>query len=127
MLLGAVMLLGTSLFAQNPSPEKDWSRKAVFYQVFVRSFYDGNGDGKGDLPGVTAKLDYLKDLGIGAIWLTPIYPSPTYHGYDVMDYKSIHPDFGTQDDFDKLIKTAHDKGIRPARFVPESPCGGPPV
>ena len=112
MLLGAVMLLGTSLFAQNPSPEKDWSRKAVFYQVFVRSFYDGNGDGKGDLPGVTAKLDYLKDLGIGAIWLTPIYPSPTYHGYDVMDYKSIHPDFGTQADFDKLIKTAHDKGIR---------------
>ncbi|MFN5176440.1 MAG: alpha-amylase family glycosyl hydrolase, partial [Ignavibacteria bacterium] len=67
---------------------------SVYYEIFVRSFSDSNGDGIGDIPGITSKLDYLKDLGIKGIWLTPIHPSPTYHKYDVMDYRAIDPEYG---------------------------------
>lgn len=84
----------------------------VYYEIFVRSFADGNGDGIGDLKGITAKLDYLKDLGVGGIWLTPINPSPSYHGYDVTDHRAINPDFGTMADFDTLIKEAHKRNIK---------------
>ena len=84
----------------------------VNYEVFVLSFADSNGDGKGDFNGLTGKLDYLKDLGVGGIWLMPIMPSPTYHKYDVTDYKGVHPDYGTKEDFKKLVDEAHKRGIR---------------
>ncbi|WP_433945638.1 alpha-amylase family glycosyl hydrolase [Paenibacillus sp. SN-8-1] len=84
----------------------------VYYEIFVRSYADSNGDGIGDLNGITAKLDYLKDLGVGGIWLTPINPSPSYHGYDVIDHRAINPDFGTMADFDTLIKEAHKRNIK---------------
>lgn len=90
----------------------DQRASGVFYEIFVRSFYDSNGDGIGDLNGVTAKLDYLQSLGISGLWLTPIHPSPSYHGYDVTDYYDIHPDFGTMADFERLIEEAHKRNIQ---------------
>jgi len=96
----------------------DWWRSAVFYEIYVRSFQDSNGDGVGDLPGIIDRLDYLNDgtansLGVDAIWLTPIYPSPMADfGYDVSDYCAVHPAFGTLDDFDRLLEEAHRRHIR---------------
>jgi alpha-amylase len=84
----------------------------VYYEIFVRSFYDSNGDGIGDLNGVTAKLDYLQQLGVGGIWLMPINSSPSYHGYDVTDYRAVNPDYGTLDDLKKLTDEAHKRGIK---------------
>lgn len=84
----------------------------VFYEIFVRSFYDTDGDGVGDLNGVTAKLDYLQELGIGGIWLMPINASPSYHGYDTTDYYAINPDYGTLDDLKNLIAEAHKRNIK---------------
>jgi glycosidase len=84
----------------------------VNYEVFVRSFADSNGDGIGDFNGLTSRLDYLKDLGVGGIWLMPIMPSPTYHKYDVTDYKAVDPEYGTQEDFKKLVEEAHKRGIK---------------
>ncbi len=89
----------------------EWPQ-AVSYEIFVQSFYDSSGDGIGDINGMTEKLDYLQDLGIGAIWLMPISPSPTYHKYDVTDYIGIHPDYGTMDDFKNFINEAHDRDIK---------------
>lgn len=83
-----------------------------YYEIFVHSFYDTDGDGVGDLKGVTEKLDYVADLGCNGIWLMPIMPSPTYHKYDVINYKDVDPEYGTLDDFKELTKTAHEKGIR---------------
>jgi len=83
----------------------------VCYEIFVRSFCDSNGDGIGDLNGIISKLDYLTELGIEAIWLTPIHPSPTYHKYDVTDYYAIEPEYGTMDDFKNLLDEAHKRGI----------------
>ena len=90
---------------------RPWWKDAVFYEIFVRSFYDSNGDGIGDFNGITQKLDYLKSLGITALWLMPIYPSPSYHGYDVTDYFSVNPQYGTMDDFKNLLSQAHMRGI----------------
>ncbi|MFZ5971745.1 MAG: alpha-amylase family glycosyl hydrolase [Bacteroidota bacterium] len=84
----------------------------VNYEVFVLSFADSNGDGKGDFKGLTAKLDYLQELGIGGIWLMPIMPSPTYHKYDVTNYKDVHPDYGTQEDFKRFVAEAHKRNIK---------------
>lgn len=84
----------------------------VKYEIFVLSFADGDGDGKGDIKGLTAKLDYLQDLGINGIWLMPIMNSPSYHKYDVTDYKSIHPDYGTIEEFKKFVKEAHARNIK---------------
>ena len=88
------------------------AKHGVFYQIFVRSFADGNGDGLGDLRGIIERLDYLVELGISGIWLTPIHPSPTYHKYDVLDYYGIDPEIGTLEDFSELIDAAHSRGIR---------------
>lgn len=85
---------------------------AVCYEIFIRSFADSNGDGIGDINGITSKLDYLKDLGVDALWLTPLCKSPTYHKYDVMDYRQIDPEFGTMDDFKRLLSEAHKRKIR---------------
>jgi alpha-glucosidase len=91
---------------------REWWRDAVFYEIYVRSFADSNGDGVGDLPGVTQRLDYVRDLGVDAIWLTPFYPSPgADHGYDVSDYDDVDPLFGTLADFDELTARAHELGL----------------
>ncbi len=91
----------------------DWYKHVVFYEIWVRSFNDTNGDGIGDLRGVTEKLDYLADLGVGALWLTPYYPTPYFDsGYDVADYLAINPEYGTMEDLEELIEQAHQRGIR---------------
>jgi alpha-amylase len=84
----------------------------VWYEIFVRAWYDTDGDGIGDLNGVSAKLDYLKSLGVDGLWLMPINPSPSYHGYDVTDYRAINPQYGTLADFHHLLDEAHKRGIR---------------
>ncbi len=90
-----------------------WWRDGVIYQIYPRSFADSNGDGIGDLQGITDKLDYLADLGVDALWLSPINPSPDVDfGYDVSDYKAIDPKFGSMEDFDRLIQAAHTRKIR---------------
>jgi maltose alpha-D-glucosyltransferase / alpha-amylase len=90
-----------------------WYKDAVIYEVRTRSFYDSNGDGIGDLEGLRAKLDYLADLGVSALWLLPHYPSPGRDdGYDCADYTDIHPDVGTLEDFDNLVAESHKRGIR---------------
>ena len=93
--------------------EQPWWRDAAFYQVYVRSFQDSNGDGIGDLAGIRSRLPYLHELGVDALWLTPFYPSPQAdHGYDVADYTDVDPQFGTLADFDELLAAAHELGIR---------------
>lgn len=102
------------------TPPDGWWKDAVFYEVFVRSFKDSGSDGIGDLKGLVEKLDYLNDgdpntttdLGVDAIWLMPVFTSPSYHGYDVADYESIQPDYGTSQDFRTLIVEAHKRGIK---------------
>jgi glycosidase len=89
-----------------------WWNDTVFYEIFVRSFGDSNGDGIGDFNGITEKLDYLQGLGIRGIWLMPIFPSPSYHGYDVTDYYAVNADYGTMEDFKHLLEAAHKRGIR---------------
>jgi alpha-glucosidase len=91
----------------------EWWRRAVFYEIYVRSFQDSNGDGVGDLNGITSRLDYLIDLGIDAIWITPFYPSPQVDfGYDVSDYEDVDPLFGALGDFDRLVGEAHSRNIK---------------
>ena len=100
--------------------DHEWARGAVFYEIFVRSFADANGDGIGDLQGLVSKLDYLNDgdpktdtdLGVDALWLMPVFKSPSYHGYDVTDYEAINPDYGTGADFERLLTEAHRRGIK---------------
>jgi alpha-glucosidase len=90
-----------------------WWRDAVCYEVYVRSFADSDGDGMGDLPGITAHLDHLADLGVDALWITPFYPSPQHdHGYDVSDYRDVEPTYGSLTDFDALLDRAHALGLR---------------
>ena len=116
---------GDELFAPQPDPESapdtsDWRESGVCYEIFVRSFYDGDGDGIGDLEGLIEKLDYVNDgdpdtrtdLGASCIWLMPVAASPSYHGYDVTDYYRIEPDYGTNADFKRLVEEAHRRGIR---------------
>jgi len=83
----------------------------IFYEIFVHAFYDSNGDGIGDLNGVTAKLDYLQELGINGLWLLPVHPSPSYHKYDVTNYYGIHPDYGSMEDMKTLLTEAHKRDI----------------
>jgi glycosidase len=105
---------------RQPAASSDWWNGAVTYEVFVRSFKDSNGDGNGDLAGLIEKLDYLNDcgapgsqsLGVDAIWLMPIYPSPSYHGYDVLDYTAVNPGYGTLADLDRLVAEAHQRCIK---------------
>lgn len=106
---GLSMLL---LWTVTTSNGQNTDPPAVCYEIFVRSFADSNGDGIGDINGITSRLDYLKELGVDALWLTPLCKSPTYHKYDVMDYRQIDPEFGTMDDFKRLLAEAHKREIR---------------
>ncbi len=99
--------------AQTDIPNRKWWKEAVVYQIYPRSFKDTNGDGVGDLKGITSKLDYVKSLGVDVIWLNPIFASPNDdNGYDISDYKAIMKDFGTMEDFDEMIKAMHDRGLK---------------
>ncbi|GMG88045.1 alpha-amylase family glycosyl hydrolase [Biformimicrobium ophioploci] len=91
----------------------EWWRASVIYQVYPRSFCDANGDGVGDLPGITSKLDYIRSLGVDAVWISPFFKSPMADfGYDVSDYRDVDPLFGKLEDFDRLIEAAHERGIK---------------
>ena len=93
--------------------EKRWWKESVVYQIYPRSFCDSNGDGIGDLNGITSKFDYLKELGIDVIWLSPVYKSPNDdNGYDISDYQAIMDEFGTMEDFDRMLAAAHERGIK---------------
>lgn len=93
--------------------KKTWWKESVIYQIYPRSFMDSNGDGIGDLKGITTKLDYLKELGIDVIWLSPVYQSPNDdNGYDISDYQAIMEEFGTMEDFDEMLSEAHERGIK---------------
>ena len=90
-----------------------WWQRGILYQVYPRSYVDANGDGVGDLPGVISRLDYLEWLGVDALWLSPIYPSPMKDfGYDVADYTGVDPLFGTLEDFDRLVAQARARGLK---------------
>ena len=84
----------------------------ITYQLLVYSFCDSDGDGIGDFNGIASKLDYLKEMGVSALWLSPVHPSSSYHGYDVVDYDTVNPDYGTEADFRNLLESAHGKGIK---------------
>jgi oligo-1,6-glucosidase len=92
---------------------KAFWKESVVYQIYPRSFCDSNGDGIGDIQGIISKLDYLKDLGVDLIWLSPVYQSPNLDfGYDVSDYLSINPEYGTMEDMDELLLECENRGIR---------------
>ncbi len=94
------------------NPDSRWWKEGVIYQIYPRSFYDASGDGVGDLPGITAKLEYLKNLGVSGIWISPINESPMFDfGYDISDYRKIDPVFGSMEDFRELVREAHGRGI----------------
>ena len=121
MLAAAIAMAGQTVPANSrveakaatAASERDWWKNAVIYEVYPRSFQDTNGDGIGDLNGIAERLDYLKDLGVDAIWLTPVYLSPHVDfGYDISDYKSIDPQYGTLADFDRLVAEAKKRQIR---------------
>ncbi len=112
-------LTSTALPTRSPAPDRRaiisspaWFNEATLYQIFVRSFYDTNGDGIGDLEGVRQKLDYIQSLGVDTIWLNPHYPSLTYHGYDVADYKAVNPELGSLEDFKRLLAEMKRRGMR---------------
>src|SRR5579872_3706607 len=93
--------------------QTQWYKDAVIYQLHVRAFCDSNGDGIGDFPGLTQKLDYLQELGIDALWLMPFFPSPLRDdGYDIADYYAVHPSYGTLDNFKTFLNAAHARGLR---------------
>ena len=111
-----LLLVGASLSAQTKDHDAEghvWWQHAVFYEIYPRSFADSNNDGTGDLNGITSKLDYLHDIGVDAIWITPCFPSPQVDfGYDVSDYEAIAPEYGTMKDFDRLVSEGKKRGIR---------------
>src|SRR6201992_2017027 len=93
--------------------DPQWFKDAIIYELHVRPFFDRGDDGVGDFPGLIQKLDYLQDLGITCIWLLPFYPSPLRDdGYDISNYRDVHPAFGTRRDFRQFVKEAHQRGLR---------------
>ena len=91
----------------------EWYKIMSFYQIWIRSFYDGNGDGIGDLYGVYEKLEYIKSLNVDGIWFSPLYPSPNADfGYDISDYRNIHTDYGDLEQFRKVLNRAHELGMK---------------
>jgi len=118
MLLAAILMTACAQApAETPTPTftpfqtPDWFDHAVLYSIFVRSYADSDGDGIGDLNGIENRLDYIESLGVDVIWLLPIYPSPSYHGYDVTDFFSVNPDYGTLEDLQALVDAVHARGM----------------
>ena len=117
-LVAVARVVGAQASQTHPIP--GWTRGAVCYEIFVRSFFDSNGDGIGDFNGLTQKLDYIndgnpatqRDLGARCLWLMPVMPSPSYHGYDATDYYRVNPQFGSNTDFKRMVAEAHKRGIR---------------
>ena len=114
LILSSVLTLAclSSCSEKEPEVKNYWPQAGITYEIFVQSFQDSDGDGIGDFNGVIQKLDHVKDLGANAIWFMPIMPSPTYHKYDVTDYKAVHPDYGTMEEFKNLIAEAHKRDIK---------------
>ena len=116
LLMTAALTMSPINFVGDTVSAKDslkWWQKSIVYQIYPKSYADTTGSGTGDLNGITAHLDYLKSLGVGAIWLTPIYPSPQVdNGYDISDYTAINPAFGTMADFDKLVAEGNKRNIK---------------
>src|SRR5215510_42700 len=105
--------MSSSITAVPKPSEPLWYKDAVIYQLHVKTFADGNGDGVGDFKGLTGKLSYLRDLGVDCLWLLPMYPSPFRDdGYDIADYRSVHPSYGTLDDFTACVRAAHDRHMK---------------
>ena len=93
--------------------KKSWWKESVVYQIYPRSFKDSNGDGIGDIPGIIEKLDYLKELGVNVLWISPMLESPQDdNGYDISDYRRIYKEYGTMEDYEKLLEEAHKRGIK---------------
>ncbi|MBQ5427908.1 MAG: glucohydrolase, partial [Oscillospiraceae bacterium] len=93
--------------------EEKWWQRSTVYQIYPRSFQDSNGDGIGDLPGITSRLEYIRELGADAVWLSPVYKSPNDdNGYDISDYQDIMTEFGTMADFDAMLEKAHSLGLK---------------
>src|SRR2546429_1063380 len=93
--------------------DAQWYKDAIIYELHVKAFKDGNGDGIGDFPGLLRKLDYIQDLGVTCLWLLPFFPSPLKDdGYDIADYTSVHPSYGTLDDFKTFLNGAHERGLQ---------------
>ena len=93
--------------------KKNWWKESVVYQIYPRSFKDSNGDGIGDIPGIIEKLDYLKELGVNVLWISPMLESPQDdNGYDISDYRRIYKEYGTMEDYEKLLEEAHKRGIK---------------
>ena len=106
-----------------PDRATDWWRHAVVYQVYPRSFCDSNGDGIGDLPGITSKLDHLRTLGVDVVWLSPVFESPNDdNGYDISDYRAIMREFGSMADFDAMLAAMHARGIKLLGASPTANC-----
>ncbi|WP_064612620.1 alpha-amylase family glycosyl hydrolase [Streptobacillus moniliformis] len=113
LILMFKLIFSCNKFKEHENTHDDKIAKTgIYYEIFVRSFADSNGDGIGDLNGIRAKLPELKDLGIEGLWLTPIFPSPSYHKYDVVDYYNIDPEYGSVEDFKELVKASHNLGIK---------------
>src|ERR1700744_6442427 len=105
----------TPIVVRKPGSVADplWFKDAVIYEVHVRAFYDSNNDGIGDFPGLMEKLDYLQELGVTCLWLLPFFPSPLRDdGYDISDYTSVNPSYGTLDDFQRFLHAAHERGLQ---------------
>lgn len=116
----SVLCLTTAKSIEEQKADADWWKHAVFYQIYPRSFKDSNNDGIGDLQGIISKLEHLKEIGVTAAWLSPIYASPQVdQGYDIANFTDIHYEYGTLDDFDQLVARAKELGIRVVLdFVP---------
>ncbi|MCH6233724.1 alpha-amylase family glycosyl hydrolase [Cognataquiflexum rubidum] len=112
VLLILTLAASSCLGRKEKKIENHWPKSGITYEIFIQSFYDSNGDGIGDINGVKKKLDHVKELGANAIWFMPIMASPSYHKYDVTDYKSIHPDYGTMEDFKAFLDEAHKNDIK---------------
>ena len=102
----------------SPNESPAWFRDAIVYEIVPRSFYDSNGDGVGDLPGITSKLDYIQALGANTLWLTPVFSATSSFGLDVIDYSTLSPSLGTKEDLVNLIRQAHDRKMRVVMDLP---------